>query len=164
MGLSEDRMPTIRQRLTYQGIPLWRHAEIIQWTTQILSGIAVVVLVTWFFFNIVNAVQDREIPHGFSFLSRSYQTPIGHHFLPYEASDSYLYALVVAITNTVVVAIAGVILATILGIFIGVARLSDNWLVSRLAAVYVEFFRNVPLLLLLFFWFYIWLALPQAGR
>ena len=163
MGLSEDRMPTIRQRLTYQGIPLWRHAEIIQWTTQILSGIAVVVLVTWFFFNIVNAVQDREIPHGFSFLSRSYQTPIGHHFLPYEASDSYLYALVVAITNTVVVAIAGVILATILGIFIGVARLSDNWLVSRLAAVYVEFFRNVPLLLLLFFWFYIWLALPQAG-
>lgn len=157
-------MPAITQRLTYQGIPLWRHAQVIQWTTQILSGIAVVVLVVWFFFNIANAVQDREIPHGFSFLSRAYQTPIGHHFLDYDPSDTYGRALIVGITNTVVVAVVGVILATALGIFIGVARLSRNWLVSRLAAVYVEFFRNVPLLLLLFFWFYIWLALPEVGE
>lgn len=157
-------MPTLSQRLTYQGIPLWRHAQVIQWTTQIVSGVLVVVLVVWFFFNIANAVQSREIPHGFGFLDRAYSTPIGHHFLPYEASDSYLYALVVGVTNTVVVAVVGVILATALGIFIGVARLSNNWLVSKLALVYVEFFRNVPLLLLLFFWFYIWLALPQVGE
>ncbi len=142
-------MPAIAQRLTYQGIPLWRHAQVIQWTAQILSGIVVVVLVVWFFFNIVNAIQDREIPHGFSFLGRAYQTPIGHHFLDYDPSDTYGRALVVGITNTVVVAVIGVILATALGIFIGVARLSGNWLVSRLAAVYVEFFRNVPLLLLM---------------
>ena len=157
-------MLAIRQRLTYQGIPLWRHAQVIQWTTQILSGIVVVVLVVWFFFNIANAVQDREIPHGYSFLSRAYLTPIGHSFLEYDPSDSYRRALVVGITNTVVVAVVGVILATLLGIFIGIARLSNNWLVSKLAAVYVEFFRNVPLLLLLFFWFYIWLALPQVGE
>ena len=146
--------------LTYQGIPVWRHARILQWTTQIVSGFLAVVLVAWFFVNIGGAIQDRNIPYGFSFLDREYQTPIGHHFLPYESSDSFLYALGVAATNTVFVSIVGVILATALGIVIGVSRLSGNWIVSKLALVFVEFFRNVPLLVQLFFWFYIFLALP----
>ena len=146
--------------LSYQGIPVWRHARILQWTTQIVSGFLAVVLVAWFFVNIGGAIQDRNIPYGFSFLDREYQTPIGHHFLPYESSDSFLYALGVAATNTVFVSIVGVILATALGIAIGVARLSGNWIVSKLALVFVEFFRNVPLLVQLFFWFYIFLALP----
>ena len=146
--------------LTYQGIPVWRHARILQWTTQIVSGFLAVVLVAWFFVNIGGAIQDRNIPYGFSFLDREYQTPIGHHFLPYESSDSFLYALGVAATNTVVVSIVGVVLATALGIVIGVSRLSGNWIVSKLALVFVEFFRNVPLLVQLFFWFYIFLALP----
>ena len=146
--------------LTYQGIPVWRHARIIQWATQIVSAFLAVVLVAWFFVNIGGAIQDRNIPYGFSFLDREYQTPIGHHFLPYESSDSFLYALGVAATNTVFVSIVGVILATALGIAIGVARLSGNWIVSKLALVFVEFFRNVPLLVQLFFWFYIFLALP----
>ena len=146
--------------LSYQGIPVWRHARILQWATQIVSGFLAVVLVVWFFLNIGGAIQDRNIPYGFSFLDREYQTPIGHHFLPYESSDSFLYALGVAATNTVVVSIIGVILATALGIVIGVSRLSGNWIVSKLALVFVEFFRNVPLLVQLFFWFYIFLALP----
>ena len=155
-------MAQLRQLLTYQGVEVWRHTKVIQWTLQIVSGILVVVLVAWFFTNIANAVQDREIPHGWSFLDREYQTPIGHHFLPYESSDSYGYALGVAVVNTLVVSIVGVILATGLGIFIGVARLSTNWLVSKLATVYIEFFRNVPLLIQLFFWFYIILTLPPV--
>ena len=155
-------MATMRRLLTYQGIEVWRHTQVLQWTLQIVSGIVVVVLVAWFFTNIVNAVQDREIPHGWGFLDREYQTPIGQHFLPYESSDSFGYALGVAAVNTVTVSIVGVILATMLGIFIGVARLSGNWLVARLATVYIEFFRNVPLLVQLFFWFYIILALPQV--
>ena len=146
--------------LTYQGIPVWRHARILRWVTQIVSGFLVVVLVAWFFFNIGQAIGERNIPYGFSFLDRAYQTPIGHHFLPYESSDTFLYALGVATTNTIVISIIGVILATLLGILIGVARLSGNWIVSKLALVYVEFFRNVPLLVQLFFWFYIFLALP----
>ncbi len=146
--------------LTYEGIPLWRHTRIIQWVLQVVSGILVVVLVVWFFANISGAIRDRDIPYGFSFLSREYQTPIGQHFLPYESSDSFLYAFVVATTNTIVVSIVGVILATALGIFIGVSRMSSNWLVSKAALVYIEFFRNVPLLVQLFFWFYIVLALP----
>ena len=146
--------------LTYQGIPVWRHVQVIQWTAQIVSGIVVVALVVWFFTNMATAIQEREIPYGFSFLSREYQTPIGEHFLPYQSSDSFLYALFVGITNTAIVAVAGVILATVLGIFIGIARLSSNWIVSQLAMVYIEFFRNVPLLVQLFFWFYIVLAFP----
>ena len=148
--------------LTYQGVEVWRHTQVIQWTLQIVSGIVVVALVAWFFFNIANAVQDREIPHGFGFLDREYQTPIGHHFLPYESSDIFGYAFGVAVVNTLVVSIVGVILATMLGIFIGVARLSGNWLVAKLAAVYIGFFRNVPLLVQLFFWFYIILVLPPV--
>ena len=155
-------MAQLRGLLTYQGIEVWRHTRVLQWTLQIVSGIVVVVLVAWFFTNIANAVQDREIPHGWSFLDRAYQTPIGQHILPYESSDSFGYALGVATVNTIVISVMGVILATLLGIFIGVARLSSNWLVSKLATVYIEFFRNVPLLVQLFFWFYIILALPPV--
>ena len=155
-------MATVPRLLTYQDIPVWRHILIIQWTAQIVSGVVVVALVIWFFTNIGNAIQDRDIPYGFSFLSREYQTPIGEHFIPYESSDTFLYAFGVAITNTLIVAVAGVILATLLGIVIGVARLSGNWLVSKLATVYIEFFRNVPLLVQLLFWFFIILALPPV--
>ena len=155
---------TLRSLTTYQGIPVWRHVQVIQWATQIISGILVVVAVVWFFANIANAVQEREIPHGFSFLDREYSTPIGTHFLPYESSDTFLYAFVVGATNTVIVSIVGVVLATALGVVIGVARMSGNWIVSKVALIYIEFFRNVPLLVQLFFWFYIVLALPQVRQ
>ncbi len=155
-------MAAILQNLTYQGIPIWRHDQIIQWTAQIVSGFLVVFLVAWFFFNIASAVDEREIPYGFSFLERAYQTPIGQHLIPYETSDTFLYAFVVAAVNTIVVSIVGVIVATLLGIFVGVCRLSGNWLVARVALVYIEFFRNVPLLIQLYFWFYIVLSLPPV--
>ena len=155
-------MITVLRFLTYHGIPIWRNVQIIQWASQIASGVLVVVLVSWFLVNIGNEIQERDIPYGFSFLSRQYQTPIGQHFLAYQSSDSFLYAFVVAATNTIVVSIVGVILATALGIFVGVSRMSGNWILAKAALVYVEFFRNVPLLIHLFFWFYIVLALPPV--
>ncbi len=161
-GSAAGETGAIGRMLTYQGIAVWRHIRIIQWVLQIVSAVLVVALVAWFFTNIVSAVQEREIPHGFGFLDRAYQTPIGEHFIPYESSDSFLYALGVAASNTIIVSIVGVVFATALGIAVGVARLSDNWLVSKIALVYVEFFRNVPLLVQLFFWFYIVLALPPV--
>ena len=151
-----------KRLLTYQGVAVWRHTQVLQWALQVVSGVVVVALVAWFFINISNAVQDRNIPYGFSFLDRAYQTPIGQHFLPFESSNSFGYALGVAAFNTIVVSIIGVILATVLGVLVGVARLSGNWLLSRLAVAYIEFFRNVPLLVQLFFWFYIVLALPAV--
>ncbi|MCY4086751.1 MAG: ABC transporter permease subunit [Actinomycetia bacterium] len=155
-------MATVLRSLTYRGIPVWRHVKVIQWAIQIVSGIAVVALVVWFFSNIGNAIQERDIPYGFGFLDREYQTPIGQHFLPYESSDTFLYAFVVAFTNTLIVSVVGVVLATGLGILIGVARMSSNWIVSKVSLAYIEFFRNVPLLVQLFFWFYIVLALPPV--
>ena len=152
----------VPRMLTYQDIPVWRHILIIRWTVQIVSGVLVVAALVWFFANIGNAIQERGIPYGFSFLSREYQTPIGEHFIPYESSDTFLYALWVAVTNTLIVAVAGVILATILGVLIGVARLSGNWILATLAKVYVEFFRNVPLLVQLLFWFFLILTLPPV--
>ncbi len=116
-------MTQIPRALTYQDIPVWRHVRIIQWTAQIVSAVLVVALVAWFFANISNAIQERDIPHGFEFLSQEYQTPIGEHFIPYESSDTFLYALVVAATNTIAVSVVGVVLATLLGIVVGVARL-----------------------------------------
>ena len=157
-------MPAFLRNLTYEGVPVWRHAHIVQWTLQIVSGVAAVALVIWFLANIGLAIDSRNIPFGFGWLDTEYQTPIGVHFIPYDASDSYLYALVVAAVNTLVIAVFGIILATILGIIIGVARLSSNWLVSKLALVYVEFFRNVPLLVQLLFWFFIILTLPRVSE
>jgi general L-amino acid transport system permease protein len=157
-------MDIILRNLTYQGIPIWRNVYVIRWVSQIVSGLLVVLLVSWFFVNIGNAIDDREIPYGFSFLSREYQTPIGQHFLAYESSDTFLYAFFVALTNTLIVSIAGVILATILGIFVGVCRMSNNWIASKLALAYIEFFRNVPLLVHLFFWFYVVLELPPVRQ
>ncbi len=153
-----------------QKIPFWRNYQVLRWATQIVSGVAAVGLVAWLAIRMVSAIEERSIPVGFSFLSRSYGGPIGHHFFPYNPSttaadtaDSFLYSLLVAAGNTVVLSIIGVVLATILGIFIGVSRLSGNWLVSRLSLSYVEFFRNVPLLIQLYFWFTVSLALPPVS-
>ncbi len=157
-------MSTVNTLLTYEGIPIWRHVRVIQWMLQIVSAIVIVALLAWFFTNIGNAVQDRDIPFGFTFLDREYQTPIGEHFIPYDSSDTFRYAMFVAVTNTLLVAVLGVIAATALGVVIGVARLSSNWILSKVALVYIEFFRNVPLLVQLLFWLFIVLALPPVRR
>ncbi len=154
-------MTTLISSLTYKGIPVWRHVQVIQWTTQVVSGILVVTLVFWFFANLAGAIRDRNIPFGFWFLDNEYLTPIGQYYLPYETSDTYLYAFFVAFANTLIVSVIGVILATALGILVGVARMSGNWIVSRAALGFIEFFRNVPLLVQLYFWFTIVLALPR---
>ncbi len=155
-------MTTLQNSLTYQGIPVWRHVLVIQWTTQIVSGILVVTLVVWFFANLAGAIQDRNIPFGFWFLDNEYLTPIGQFYVPYETSDTYLKAFMVAFANTLIVSVIGVILATLLGIAVGVGRMSGNWIVSRAALGFIEFFRNVPLLVQLYFWFTVVLALPRA--
>ena len=165
-------MPAFLRNLTYEGVPVWRHAHIVQWTVQIVSGVAVVALVVWFVANLGLAIDSRNIPVGFGFLDTDYQAPIGdqlvtpsgENFIPYGTTDTYMYFLLVAAGHTALVAVLGVILATILGIIIGVARLSSNWMISKLALIYVEFFRNVPLLVQLLFWLFSILLLPEVGE
>ena len=148
--------------LTYQGIPVWRHARILGWTAQIVSAIVVIAAVAFFIYNLASAIEERDIPRGWSFLSREYSTPISESLLPYEESDTFAYAFLVAATNTLTLSLVGVAFATVLGIFIGSAQLAGNWILSRAARVFVEFFRNVPLIVQLFFWYIVLLGLPQV--
>jgi general L-amino acid transport system permease protein len=113
------------------------------------------VLVAWFFIaNTAANLEERRIASGFGFLQREAGFEIGESaFLRYTAADSYLRALVVGLTNTLAVAMIGIVLATGLGTAIGLSRLSRNFLLSGLSFAYVEFMRNVPLLVQLFFWY-----------
>ena len=144
------------------GIPLWRNVVFLQWVGQIITAIIVIAIVSGFIFNVANEIQDREIPFGFSFLDDAAQIPIGESVIHYDPSQSYLYGFFVAALNTIKASVLGVILATTLGIVIGVSGLSRNWLLSRLALVYIETFRNIPLLIQLLFWFLIILELPNV--
>ena len=146
--------------LQYQGIPLWRNVVFLRFALQIVSAVLVVSFIVFFFANIIREIDQRNIPFGFTFLDRSTGIPIGETLVDYTPEDSYRYTLFVAFLNTVKVALFGVVFATIVGILVGVARLSPNWLLSRIALVYVDFFRNVPLLVQLLFWFFIVLSLP----
>jgi general L-amino acid transport system permease protein len=104
--------------------------------------------------NTAQNLEARRIASGFAFLWREAGFEIGETgFIAYSAADSYLRALAVGLANTLRVAALGVVLATLLGAAIGLARLSPNWLLSKLAAAYVEVVRNVPLLVQLFFWY-----------
>ena len=144
------------------GIPLWRNVVFIQWVVQIVSAIIVIAIVSGFIFNVANEIRDREIPFGFSFLDEAAQIPIGESVIHYDPSQSYLYGFTVAALNTIKASVLGVVIATLLGIVIGVSRLSSNWLLSKLALVYIETFRNIPLLIQLLFWFLIILELPNV--
>src|SRR5688572_8088432 len=119
------------------------------------AAIAVALLAAWYLVhNTVANLEDRRIASGFSFLQRESGFEIGESaFLRYSASDSYLRALLVGLTNTLAIAVIGIVLATVLGTFIGLARLARNFLLRTLSAGYIEFIRNVPLLVQLFFWY-----------
>jgi general L-amino acid transport system permease protein len=104
--------------------------------------------------NTLANLEARRIASGFAFLGREAGFAIGETTLiAYSAADSYLKALTVGLANTLRVSVIGIVCATVLGTLIGLARLSHNWLLAKLAAAYVEFIRNVPLLVQLFFWY-----------
>ena len=128
---------------------------------QIGVTIAVVAVVVFAISNVLTATQERGLLLGFDFVDDTAGFPIGETVIDYHESNSFIYAFWVGILNTLKVALVGVVAATIFGVVIGVSRLSSNWLVSRLAGVYVEVFRNVPLLIQLFFWYFaVFLKLP----
>jgi general L-amino acid transport system permease protein len=108
----------------------------------------------YLYYNTAQNLEARRIASGFGFLWREAGFEIGETtFLVFSAADSYLRALAVGLGNTFRVALFGIVFATALGTLIGLARLSPNWLLAKLAAAYVEVIRNVPLLVQLFFWY-----------
>ena len=140
------------------------------WSRQRLSGllwqIAVVgitiAIVGWLWSNALHNLSVRRISTGFAFLGREAGMPIADSWIAYSPKDTYVRAFIVGIVNTLRVAVIGIVLATVLGTLIGIARLSSNWLLSRLSAVYVEVLRDIPLLLQLLFWYVLMQGLPAA--
>lgn len=132
------------------------------WLFQILT-IALVVGLGWYLFhNTQTNMQHRGITSGFDFLERSAGFAIAQHLIPYTEQDSYARVFVIGLLNTLLVSFIGIILATLLGFVIGVARLSPNWMINKLATVYVETFRNIPPLLQILFWYFaVFLTLPK---
>ena len=128
--------------------------------------VGIVVAILWYLIGNTNRnLAARHIVTGFAFLFRTAGFPIGESVLPYDpAINTYGYALAVGVLNTLRVAVVGVVLATILGTFIGILRLSSNWLLARLAALYVELLRDIPVLLQLLFWYELLGHLPAPRR
>ncbi len=113
-----------------------------------------VVLIGWYLIsNTMENLAKQNIAGGFGFLQREAGFEIAEGLISYSAADTYGRAFLVGLLNTVKVATIGIVVATIIGTLVGVARLSSNWLVAKLATVYVEGLRNIPLLLQLAFWY-----------
>jgi len=135
---------------TLQHVPFYRNVRVLAGLAQLIFALGVVGLSWLLVTTMLGNLQKQGIPISFAFLPQ----PAGFGISegpPFHPSQSYLLAFGVGVVNTLRVAVAGIILATCLGIGIGVARLSHNWLLTRLATLYVETFRNVPLLLWLVF-------------
>ncbi len=116
--------------------------------------------------NTLTNLERQSIATGFGFLEKEASFEIGESVIPYSAANKYARALLVGVLNTLLVSFIGVLLTVILGTIIGILRLSSNWLVSKLAAVYIEVFQDIPVLLQLFFWyafFYEFLPSPRQA-
>jgi general L-amino acid transport system permease protein len=131
---------------------------------QVLVVAIVVAVIAWLWRNAIHNLDARRISTGFGFLNREAGMPIADTLIAYSPSDTYIRALVVGVLNTIRVAAIGVVLATILGTLIGIARLSKNWMLARLCAVYVEVMRDLPLLLQIFVWYVLLQGLPPARQ
>ncbi len=131
----------------------------IVWQVVVLGVLAAIV---WYLVqNTSRNLAARRIATGFAFLGRTAGIPIGEALIDYDPSvHTYSRALLIGLLNTLKVAVVGVVLTTILGTVMGVARLSKNWLIARLSAVYVEVIRDIPLLLQLLFWYTALQGLP----
>ena len=128
---------------------------------QLLTLLFVVSVIGFFSINAQLNMDERGIDFGFGFLNQESSFDVQFSLIEYDGSHSYAKAYLVGLLNTILVSVLGIIFCTIIGVIVGVARLSPNYLIRNTAAWYVEFFRNVPLLLQIFFWYYAALrALP----
>lgn len=128
---------------------------------QILLGVCLAFLAWTLYSNVNENLSRQGIATGWDFLQTSSGFDIGESVISYSAADTYGRALVVGALNTIRVAFFGIIFATILGVFMGMARVSGNWLLSNLASMYVETCRNVPVVLHVIFWGTVMHLLPQ---
>ncbi|WLR41371.1 ABC transporter permease subunit [Bacillus carboniphilus] len=141
--------------------PFWRDKRVIPILLQLLFAFVVIIVVGFLINNALNGLERLGIKFGFSFLENTASFTIKEALISFHPTDSYSRALLVGILNTLKVSFFGIIFATIIGVFVGIFRLSSNWLVSKIASVYTEIFRNTPLLVQMVIWYYaVFLPLP----
>nr|WP_272210713.1 amino acid ABC transporter permease [Marinicella sp. W31]MDC2876622.1 amino acid ABC transporter permease [Marinicella sp. W31] len=131
---------------------------------QLVTAILVVGFVWWVTDNTITNLRNAGIASGFSFLDSRAGFDIAQTPIAYNNDMTYGRALVIGIVNTIIVSVAGIITATIIGFIVGVGRLSSNWLMAKLSQVYVEIFRNIPPLLVIFFFYTGVLSLLPSAR
>lgn len=160
---------TPQPKSTYSSttIPFWRDVRVLGVLAQIIFVVVLVLGLGWLGRNLVGGLLRlggaqflcddgrSNFRCAFNFMNTSASFDIGELPIDYETTDSYWRALQVGLLNTVKVAVVGIILATVLGTFAGIAVLSSNWLLSRLAAGYIDIIRNTPLLVQLFVLYYV---------
>jgi len=135
--------------------------KIANYLPQALTLLFIVFLIGYFTYNAQVNMDNRGIDFGFHFWGQEASFDIQFSLIEYDGSHSYGRAYLVGVLNTILVAVIGIFFATILGVIIGVSRLSSNYLIAKVAEWYIEIFRNIPLLLQLFFWYFAALrALP----
>jgi general L-amino acid transport system permease protein len=142
----------------------WRDGRTVRWVAQ-FAALLLIVLMAWILWgNLSRNLAQRGLQLGFNFLNSQAGFAIAETPIPYDPQDSYLRVLTIGLLNALKVVGWGILLATGVGISVGVARLSNNWLIRKLTLVYVEVFRNTPLLLQLLFWYFaVFLQLPDAN-
>ena len=132
---------------------------------QIVVLAILISVIVYFVTNVQTNMGNRGIAFGFGFLNQESSFDITFSLIDYNGSYSYARAFLVGLLNTLLVSVIGIFFATILGVIIGVSRLSDNYLISKVAEWYVEIFRNIPLILQIFFWYFAALrALPLPNE
>ncbi len=143
--------------------PWWRNRRYLPWLVQGVVALLVVVVVAFLFTNLLLNLTSRGLLLSWSWLGQPAGFDLAETILPFDASLPYWRAMLAGLVNTLRVVISGLVGATVLGTLIGTASFSSNGLLRRLARVYVEVIRNIPLLLQLMFWYFVvFLALPNG--
>ncbi len=133
-------------------IPFWRDVRVLRVLLQVLFLLGVLLLAGILYMNMLRGLNNLGLTLNLEFLENEAGFDISEG-IEYAPSDTYLKAFWVGVVNTLKVSLIGIVCATVLGLIVGIARLSSNWLIRTVAAVYVECFRNVPLLLQILFWY-----------
>ncbi|ANK72259.1 MULTISPECIES: amino acid ABC transporter permease [Ensifer] len=129
---------------------------------QVITVVLLGAFVYWVADNTIENLKRANIASGYGFLNGRAGFDVGQSLIAYTSDSTYQRALVVGLLNTLLVAVCGIFTATIIGFAVGIGRLSHNWLIAKLSLAYVEIFRNIPPLLVIFFWYSGVLAiLPQ---
>lgn len=133
-------------------IPFWRDVRVYRVASQ-LAFVLVIVLIAFYFYSNLARGLARFSSFSFDFLTQTASLPLSESPIAYDAHDPMYLAYIVGVLNTLRVVVVGIALASILGLLGGVARLSTNWLIAKIAHVYVEIFVDTPLLIQLYFWY-----------